>query len=187
MDIEIRPLEPGMVSDFFRYFESLAFPPGDPRAGCYCLESHIPDEGSYESVSERQNLAEGLILSGRMTGYLLYDGDRPVGWCNCGDKCSYEPVCGNERFYTVDCKPGQVCILYCMDIAEGYQGRGLGTMALERFLSDYKARGYKYAEGYPFVKRDYPWQYRGTVGQYERLGFALFAERPGHYIYRKEL
>lgn len=84
MNISIKPLMPGMSGEFFRYFEESAFPPGDPRANCYCLESHIPEE-------------------------------------------------------------------------------------------------------YPFTNRDYPWQYRSTVGQYERLGFTLFAECPGFCIYRREL
>ena len=187
MDISIRPLVPGMAGEFFRYFEESAFLPGDPRANCYCLESHMADEASYKEVFDRRMLAKNLIDSGRMTGYLLFDGDVPVGWCNVGDKCSYETVYGDERFYSTDCAPGQISIMYCMDIAEGYQGRGLGTMVLERFLTDTRSRGSIYAEGYPFTNGGYPWQYHGTVGQYERLGFSLFAERPGFYIYRKEL
>ena len=154
MDISIVPLTPGMSGAFFRYFEESAFPPGDPRANCYCLESHLIDEARYTEVFDRRMAAKELIDSGRMTG---------------------------------DCGPGRICIMYCMDIAEGYQGKGLATMALERLLSDAKSKGYRYVEGYPFTKRDYPWQYPGTVGLYERLGFALFAQRQGNYIYRKEL
>ena len=187
MDISIVPLTPGMSGAFFRYFEESAFPPGDPRANCYCLESHLIDEARYTEGFDRRMAAKELIDSGRMTGYLFFDGDRPVGWCNAGDKSAYETVCGDDRFFSEDCGPGVISIMYCMDIAEGYQGKGLATMALERLLSDAKSKGYRYVEGYPFTKRDYPWQYHGTVGMYERLGFALFAQRQGYYIYRKEL
>lgn len=187
MDISIKPLTPGMAGEFFRYFEDGAFPPGDPRANCYCLESHMPDESRYDEVFDRRALAKELIDTGRMTGCLLFDGDTPVGWCNWGDKCSYEPVCANKKYFTADCRPGQISIIYCIDIADGYQGKGLATLALERFLADARAQGYQYAEGYPFTRRDYPWQYHGPVRLYEKAGFTLFAERPGFYIYRKEL
>ena len=187
MDITIRRLEPGMAADFFRYFEELAFPPGDPRANCYCLESHLVDEDRYMEVFDRRMAARELICSGRMTGYLLYDGGTPVGWCNAGDKCGYQPIMENEKYFTTDCRPGQIKIMYCIDIAEGCQGRGLAALAMERFLADAKAEGCQYAEGYPFAKPDYPWQYRGPVRLYEKLGFTRFDERPGFYIYRKKL
>lgn len=187
MDIRIKPLTPGMAGEFFRYFEEGAFPAGDPRANCYCLESHMPDEGSYDEIFDRRAMAKELIDTGRMTGYLLFDGDTPVGWCNAGDKRGYRPICENKSYFTTDCRLGQIKIMYCVDIAEGCQGRGLAAMAMDRFLSDARAQGYRYAEGYPFTKRDYPWQYHGPVRLYEKFGFTLFAERPGFYIYRKEL
>lgn len=187
MEITIKPLAPGMAGEFFRYFEAGAFPPGDPRANCYCLESRLTDEPRYVEVFDRRMAAKSLIDSGEMTGYLLYDGERPVGWCNAGDKLGYRPICENKDFYTGDWKPGEVGILYCLDIAADCQGQGLASLVMERFLADAKARGFRYAEGYPFANRDYPWQYRGPVRLYEKLGFRLFGEGPGFFIYRKEL
>lgn len=187
MEITIRPLAPGMAGEFFRYFEESAFPFGDPRTNCYCLESHLTDEARYMEVFDRRMAAKELIDSGLMTGYLLYAGDRPVGWCNAGDKGNYLPVCENPAFFTTEISPGQVKILYCLDIAEDWQGKGLATMAMSRFLADAQDEGYRYAEGYPFTRRDYVYQYRGPVRLYEKFGFSLFGERPGFYIYRKEL
>ena len=186
MDITIKPLEPGMAGAFFRYFEAGAFPPGDPRANCYCLESHLADEARYEEVFDRRMAAKALIDCGKMTGYLLYDGDRPVGWCNAGDKQNYAPLRENPAYFTTDCGPGEIKVLYCLDIAQGYQGKGLATLAMERFLADARDQGYRFAEGYPFTNRDYAWQYHGPVRLYEKFGFSLFGERPGFYIYRKE-
>ncbi|RKJ40692.1 N-acetyltransferase [Acutalibacter sp. 1XD8-33] len=185
--MDIKALVPGMAGEFFRYFEESAFLPGDPRANCYCLESHLSDEARYVEVFERRWAAKQLIDSGRMTGYLLYDGERPVGWCNGGDKMDYRPIRENPAFFTGGQGRGRIRILYCLDIAEGYQGKGLAGLVMERFLMDAEAQGYRWAEGYPFVNRDYPWQYRGPVGLYEKFGFTRFQERPGFYVYRKEL
>lgn len=187
MKITVKPLEPGMAGEFFRYFEAGAFPPGDPRANCYCLESHLKDEDRYVEVFERRGMAKRLIDSGKMTGYLLYDGDIPVGWCNAGDKRNYAPLWENPSFFTRDCGPGEIKVLYCLDIAEGYQGKGLATLAMEVFLADAKEQGFCRAEGYPFTNLSYAWQYRGPIRLYEKFGFSLFGERPGFFIYEKEL
>lgn len=187
MQVEIRPLAPGMAGEFFRYFEESAFPAGDPRANCYCLESHLAEEERYQEVYERRQAAKRLIDAGVMTGYLLYEGGRPVGWCNAGDKAAYVTIVDNPAYFTAEPRPGHIKILYCLDIAEGWQGKGLAGLALARVVEDARAQGCRYVEGYPFTRRDHPWQYRGTVGLYERAGFALWGERPGFYIYRKEL
>lgn len=185
VEIKIKPLRPGMAGEFFRYFEEAAFPPGDLRANCYCLESHLADEQRYQEVFERRMVAKALIDSGKMTGYLLYDGDRPVGWCNAGKKAAFRPLVEDPAYFTT--RPEDIGILYCLDIAEGWQGKGLASLAVSRFLEDARASGYRFVEGYPFTKRDYPWQYHGPVRLYEKLGFTLFREQPGFYIYRKEL
>lgn len=187
MDVKICPLTPGMAGEFFRYFEESAFPPGDPRANCYCLESHLRDEACYEEVFDRRMQAKELIDSGKMTGYLLFDGQRPVGWCNAGDKLGYEPVREDSRFFTTGCERGQIKIIYCMDIAGEYQGRGLASLLMERFLSDARAEGYLWAVGYPFADREYIYQYHGPARLWEKHGFTLFGRRGGYDIYRKVL
>ena len=187
MDIAIRPLGPGMAGEFFRYFEECAFPQGDPRSNCYCLESRLPDEQRLQEPFERRAAAKALIDSGRMTGYLLYHGERPVGWCNAGDKAGYPPVCENPELFTVKPRPGLIKIIYCLDIAEDWQGRGLAGLAMSRFLTDARAQGFAYAEGYPFANQRYPWQYPGPVRLYEAFGFSFLREGSLSRVYQKEL
>lgn len=187
MEMIIRPLAPGMAGEFFRFFEESAFPWGDPRTNCYCLESCLADEQRYQETTERRWVAKHLIDAGELTGYLLYDGERPVGWCNAGDKAGYPPVCQNPELFTTQPRPGQIRIVYCIDIAEGWQGKGLASLMMRRFLADAQAQGYRFAEGYPFVNQAYAWQYPGPVRLYEKFGFSLFREGRVSRIYRKEL
>ncbi|MDE7295287.1 MAG: GNAT family N-acetyltransferase, partial [Oscillospiraceae bacterium] len=153
----------------------------------YCLESHLKNEGEITVGADRRKKAEELIINRIMTGYLIYDGERAVGWCNAGDKTNYVPVCEKNEFRTEDDEKGRVKILYCIDIAPEYQGKGLAGIMMERFLSDAAKEGFSYAEGYPFTDRDFIWQYHGPVRLYEKFGFKLYRECPDFYIMRKTL
>lgn len=59
-----------------------------------------------------------------MTGYLVYDDSRIIGWCDAGDKTAYLPICENDDFRTDDReKVGSKC--YIVLISLRYQGIGL--------------------------------------------------------------
>lgn len=187
MQIQFKRLTPQMADEFFGYFENGAFPENDPRRECYCLESHLSDENRYKTRAERRQKATELIQSGTMTGHLVYDGDRAIGWCNAGDKEDYAPIRENPDFLTPDDERGRIKILYCMDIAPAYQGKGIANRMVERVLSDAAEEGYAHVEGYPFLNRAYIWQYRGPVQLYETHGFARYAEKSWFYIMRKDM
>lgn len=187
MNIQFVKLTPHMADEFLHYFENDAFPENDPRIGCYCLESHLTNEGEYTGVEERRGKAKELILNGTMTGYLIYDDKNIIGWCNTGDKTDYLPICENKEFQTEDSEKGRIKVLYCIDIAPDYQGKGIASLTMEQVLSDATKEGYAYVEGYPFVDRDFIWQYRGPVRLYEKFGFEMYAKKSWFYIMRKAL
>lgn len=187
MNIKFKKLTAELAEDFLYYFENDAFPENDSRTGCYCLESHLSDESEYTTVEERREKARELILKGVMTGYLLYDNNHMIGWCNAGDKTNYLPICENSEFQTDACVKGMIKVLYCIDISPNYQGKGIANCIMEKVLSDAKEEGYAYVEGYPFVDRNFIWQYRGPVRLYEKYGFELYEEKSWFYIMRKAL
>lgn len=187
MHIQFQKLTPQMADEFLHYFENDAFPENDPRSSCYCLESHLSNESEYTSAEVRRGKAKELIHQGIMTGYLIYDENRIIGWCNAGDKMDYLPICKNNEFQTDDCKKGKIKILYCIDIAPDYQGKGIANLVMEKFLSDAKEEGYSYVEGYPFVDENYIYQYHAPIRLYKKYGFKLYAQKSYFYIMRKTL
>ena len=94
MSIHIEKLTPERKADFFDFFDNRAFTDHSEWAGCYCLESHLRSENDIEYRADgiavrredRRSVAENLIDAGIMTGYLVYNGSVPIGWCNAGDK-----------------------------------------------------------------------------------------------------
>ena len=187
MELRFKNLTSDMADEFFQYFEKDAFPKDDSRMECYCLESHLKDENKYINGRERRKIARELIQKGIMTGFLIYEGDQAVGWCNAGDKMNYAPICENVDFMTPNMEKGQIKILYCMDIADGWQGRGIANLIMEKFLDDAEKEGYSYVEGYPFLDKMFKWQYRGPVKLYEKYGFEKYGEGPWFYIMRKKV
>lgn len=178
-----------MSDDFLYYFDNDAFSDHEEWSACYCLQSHLSREEDAECVlkEERRRKAEELVRRGVMTGYLIYDGGKVVGWCNAGDKSGYAPVCEDGDFSTDKIEKGRIRVLYCMDIAPDYRGKGIAKAVMERFLADAKAEGYSYVEGYPFSDTERDYQYRGPVSLYEKYGFELYREQDWFFIMRKEI
>lgn len=189
MEIRFKRLTTETADDFFSFFDYDAFSDHQEWAGCYCLESHLTkeeDEGCTDK-KERRRKAEELIREGIMTGYLLYDGDKVVGWCNVGDKEDFRPICKNKAFFTGDNERGKIKVLYCIDIAPNYRGMGIVNQIFEKALSDAKEEGYLYFEGYPLSDTKEPYQYKGPIRLYEKYGFETYGKLDEVYIMRKEL
>lgn len=140
---------------------------------------------AYTTKEERREKAKELILQGVMNGYLIYDEDKVIGWCNAGDKMDYAPVCENEAFFTDKLEKGMIKILYCIDIAPAYRGKGIANQVIKRVLEDAREEGYLYVEGYPFTDEDFTYQYRGPARLYRNHGFQLYRKEEWVYIMRK--
>ena len=188
MDICIKKLTPEMEDDFLYYFDNDAFSDHEEWSACYCLQSHLSKEEDEKCVrkEDRRRKAKELVRQGIMTGYLIYEGERVIGWCNAGDKFDYGPVCADEEFLTDKIEKGNIKVLYCMDIAPAYRGKGIAKIVMERFLADAKEEGYLFVEGYPFSDTKRTYQYRGPVRLYEEYGFELYRKQGWFFIMRKK-
>lgn len=189
METCLKKLMPDMYNEFLHYFDHDAFSDHEEWSSCYCLESHLKKAESerYSEKEKRRKKAKDLIQQGIMNGYLIYDKCNVVGWCNAGDKRDYEPICENEAFLTGNNERGKIKVLYCIDIAPNYRGKGIANIVIEKVLADAKEEGYSYVEGYPFSDESFSYQYRGPFKLYEKYGFQLYRKEEWFYIMRKEL
>ena len=186
MNLHIEPLTAELAEDFLRFFDHDAFSDHEEWAGCYCLEGHLSpaEDAACKERAERREKARSLILAGTMHGYLLYDGETVVGWCNAGDKKNFRPICEDPAYRT---EGDRIKVLYCMDIAPAYRGKGLATRALERVLADAEKEGCAFVEGYPLTDPDDPYPYKGPIRLYEKFGFEIYRKTGAFYIMRKAL
>lgn len=115
-----------MAAEYLSYFDNVAFTDHEEWAECYCLESHLSqmENDALQGKASRRERARELIGQGIMQGYLVYEGETIVGWCNVGDKSSYAPLVENSDYETLNPCKGKIKAIYCFEIAPGSRGRG---------------------------------------------------------------
>lgn len=205
MAFTIKCLTPDLIPDYMDFFDNRAFSDNSPYYPCYCCNYNMPDdefwkhcEGLEDTTENRcriqRDCAEILIRDGRLQGYLVYDGDIAIGWCNANDKTSY------HRFgdFNMDADPKHAAIAsetpgktksaVCFEVAPGYRRKGIATMLLRRILEDAQKDGYDFVEVYPSARNEFDeLQFTGPMGLCEKLGFARAAQHGDTIVMRKKL
>lgn len=185
--IDFVKLTPELVGDFLYFFDNDAFPEGDEWENCYCLEGHLAGEKNIVDPSVRREHAKRLVLEGKLTGYLLRDGERIVGWVKAGDKCDFADPDYMYGLFAGTQKYGEVMSLYCIDLVPEYRGMGIARQILDKVTEDARLEGYKYLEVYPSADRGERRNYRGHAGMYEAAGFECVHEGEEALTMRKVL
>ena len=173
MNIEIKRLHPELCDDWLGFFDGIAFRDHGEWAFCYCLEGHMTRQANEElkDPAERREYAKNLIMKGQMQGYLAYDGDKVVGWCNVNDRNNYPYI--QELFTYAKYEPPKkkTKSIFCFLIAQQYRGQGIATQFLNRVCEDAKKEGYESIEAYPFSDVNMEFQFHGTTKMYLNHGF----------------
>ncbi len=188
MNLRIKKLMPEMWQDYLYYFENIAFTDHEEFSMCYCLESHLSaqEDDMLDTKEKRRKKVKELIQNGIMNGYLIYSDENIVAWSNVDRKANYAPIIYNKE-YISDVDNEQTIVIYCLEIAPNYRGKGISHYIIEQICKNAKEEGYKYVESYPFVDVDFPYQYRGPLRLYEKHGFSMIQKGDDIYIMRKQL
>lgn len=189
MQLNIMPLAPERVEDFFTFFDHVAFS-DHPEwgCGCYCCFFHATDAAVWDKRTPEENSADAreMILTGKLRGLLAYNGDTPVGWLHY-DLLTHLP--GTKVFYgaLATDAPDSAAIV-CFTIAQHWRGQGVATRLMEAALADLRAQGAKRVEAYPVTEDDSAeHNYHGPLSLYRKFGFAVVKEADHHALVEKWL
>jgi GNAT superfamily N-acetyltransferase len=105
---------------------------------CRCVAWWTPSWEGWGERSAGENAAfrAALFARGEFDGYLLYEGNRPVGWSQVGAAERLPKLC---RSYGFTPEPG-VQAISCFFVAPSVRGRGLAHVLLEGVLADLRPR-----------------------------------------------
>lgn len=192
--IIIKPLIPELNGDYLDFFDNRAFTDDNPNGPCYCTSPNQDEENIKRMVSEFKILgvketvhkyAVEMLNENKIQGYLAYDGELSIGWCNAADMESYVgfvPEFARENIC------GKTVSIVCFEIAPEYRGMGIASAFIDRVCNDAKSNGYIAVEGYAKLsdKRN-DFDYQGPIRLYEKAGFVEVARENGQVIMRKVL
>ena len=192
--IIIKPLTPELTADYLDFFDHRAFTDNNPNGPCYCTSPNQDEESIQQMVSEFKThgvkdtirkYAVEMLNNNKIHGYLAYDGNLSIGWCNAADMESYA---GFVPDFARNNTCGKTVSIVCFEIAPGYRGMGIASAFIDRVCNDAKSKGYVAVEGYAKVsdKRD-DFDYQGPVRLYQKAGFVAVARENGQIVMRKVL
>lgn len=183
--IQIRELAPGQAEDYLAFFDCDAFQDNPAWAGCYCFFPHAPhSRGQWNDQDSEHNraAAAGLIARGEMRGYLAYDGEQPVGWCNANLRARYTILDPDER------DPDAIGAIVCFVVAKPYRGRGIARRLLDAACAGFRQRGIRVVEAYPRADPDSEAaNHFGPLAMYLAAGFERAGEEGESVVVRKTL
>ena len=192
--IVIKPLTSELTADYLDFFDNRAFTDDNPNGPCYCTSPNQDEENISRMVSEfktngvketLRKYAVEMLNRNQIQGYLAYDGDLSVGWCNAADIESYA---GFVPDFARKNTCGKTISIVCFEIAPDYRGKGIASAFIDRVCSDAKSKGYAAVEGYAKLsdKRN-DFDYQGPVRLYQKAGFVEVTRENGQIVMRKTL
>ncbi|OQB53976.1 MAG: hypothetical protein BWX97_00271 [Firmicutes bacterium ADurb.Bin146] len=192
MDIEIKRLTPELTGDYLHFFDITPHDDDTPGSKCYCVCWCSADHRAatdFSSQEKRRELAREYIKEGMIQGYLAYQGNRVVGWCNANTKSVCQNCISWLRFMqsvSINDSSLKVKSVFCFVIPPDMQRKGIATKLLERVIEDAKKDGFDAVESYPnkeFINtaRDF----MGPLKMYEKSSFTPVEELKNITVMRK--
>lgn len=190
----IKPLSKDLIDAYLDFFDNRAFSDGNPNGPCYCTSPNQTQDEIKAMISEFEKngvkqtvrkYAVKMLNQGKIRGYLAFDGETSIGWCNAADIETYTGFVPDFARKNI-C--GKTVAIVCFEIAPGYRGKGIASALIDRVCDDAKKAGYIAVEGYAQIKdQKDEFDFTGPVRLFNKAGFNKVARQNGQIIMRKIL
>ncbi len=143
------------------------------------------DGWGERTAAENGALREALCEAGEYDGYLAYDGDAPVGWCQVGPRDRLEKLV-RQLGLTPD--PATWAVT-CFLVAPSHRGTGVARALLRHALDDLRANGVARVEAYPRGGEELGDEdvWTGPAGLYLGEGFVRVGDSPRGPVLARDL
>ena len=158
-------------------FESLFRKYHGVSAGCWCMFYHRegPNGRLGDPARQERNRQDHrtLLRQGHAHGILVYDGDRPVGWCQFGRREELPRIERGRKYreLTGGLGPPPRWRITCFFVDRPYRRSGIARLALHAALDAISEHGGGVVEAYPATHLRAVATWFGTLGMFEREGF----------------
>lgn len=195
MNIEIRRLTPDLAEDYVQFFDVTPHDQNVDAHKCYCVCWCSDDyEGKdFSTAAKRRAQALDYVRNDNLQGYLAYDGDEVVGWCNANTRSDCLKCASWRRFMDYVPLEGpdesiKVKSIFCYVIAPEMKRRGIATSLMERVCRDAEQEGFDFVEAYPYKESSIQSSvFGGYYEMYRKSGFYVVVETDRGLVMRKSL
>ena len=174
-DFEFKPVTLSVWDDFVSLFNE----PGIQN-GCWCMYWRLRRADCQHGYGEGNKQAFKAVLeSGQVPGILAYHQGRPVGWCAIAPRQDTSVLDRSPTLKRVDDQP--VWSITCFFISKPYRRQSMTENLIRAALDYARQHGAQIVEAYPLrteITKLLPYErYMGIQSTFERLGFAVVAQR----------
>jgi GNAT superfamily N-acetyltransferase len=177
MNVSIKKLDSKIINDYLTFFGNIITIDKSECGNCYCMFFHT-DEKAKEWMERKKetnkNDAVKDIKTGKLSGFLAYDGNKPIAWCNVNERNVFK---FNKSRFNILNDGKKVISIVCFYIMQEYRGKGISNILLNYIIDYYKSYNYDYIEAYPAVnKLKSNENYHGILSSFLKSGFSIFKE-----------
>lgn len=180
--LKLSRLSREVKDDFYKVHRA-----GEYGEFCLCGFWWMENVNNWDKRTEEEACVqrEALFARGIEDGYLLYQNEEPVGWCQACQRDQLPHLVNKFHFLP---EPETWCIS-CFMIIPSQRGKGLAHQFLDAVLKDLKQRGVKKVQAYPKsepgLSANDVWT--GPQALFLKAGFVMTSELPQNLILEKEL
>lgn len=185
MTIDIRPLTPDLQDAYLFLFDHIVHKENPDWSKCYCNDYHFLGDVESCTRENSRNLIIDRIQRHELQGYLVFEGDKPIGWCNVNNRENYQRLL--RDYDLIDNPEDTACSIVCFLIHPDHRRKGISQKLLERIISDASDSGYDYIESYPKKGDPSASHFNGPLALYHRNGFTIWREYDTYSVLRKTL
>ena len=185
MYIEIKPLTRDLKDDYLYLFDNMMHKENPDWSKCYCNDYHFLGNVETCTRDSSRTMIIDRITRHELQGYLAFEYDKPIGWCNANKRSNYQRLLRDYDF--IDNPDDQVYSVVCFLIHPDYRRQGIAQRLLEKIIADHTNTEYHSIEAYPTKGKSSMSNFNGPLELYQRNDFKVHKEYDEYYVMRKTL
>jgi GNAT superfamily N-acetyltransferase len=169
-----RPLRVDNWNDFVELMGN----DGRGCGGCWCTWWRMSrSQWNGFSREQRHDFLKSAVDASEPVGVLLYQSQRPVGWCAVAPRASYPTMAKSTVMYPID-ELESWCIS-CLFVRPGSRRQGLMEVLIRAGTRYALANGAPAVDGFPQKSRrvGFVERFVGVEGSFVRAGFSVVGSR----------
>lgn len=184
MDIEIRNLSKDLQNDYLFLFDNMIHKDNPDWSKCYCNHYHFLGDVESCTIESSREMIINRIKENELRGYLVFDKDNPIGWCNANNRSNFQRLL--RDFDLIDNLEDKVFSIVCFLIHPDYRRQGIAQMILEKIINEHSYKDYDYIEAYPQKGESNNSNFNGPLELFLRYDFKIHKKQDTHYVVRKK-